>query len=155
LPRKSEIGEGNELDDILRRLDASKAAFVKALEGSDPDRFAERGPDGESARSATQRASDEINFYYGKLVATALNLPQPPGLARADFGSLREAVAALQLAHRSFTNLLHDLVTEDLAKIAKDPELGTYSLKQLLELASAQYTMRAQQVDRLAAAPSG
>jgi hypothetical protein len=149
------VGDGSELEDILRRVDASKAAFVKALEASDSDRFAEGGPDGESARSATQRASDEINFYYGKLVGQALNLPQPPGLVRADFGSLREAVAALQSAHRSFTNLLHDLVPEDLDKVAKDPELGTYTLKQILELASAQYSMRAQQVDRLAAAPSG
>jgi hypothetical protein len=153
LPRKT--AERSELEDILRRIEESKGAFVAALEGSDKDQFESAGEDGESVKLTSQRAADEINFYYGRLVSRALNLPQPPMLTRADFGSPREAVAALQIAHGTFTKLLHDLVPEDLDKVADDPELGTYTLKQILELASAQYAMRAQQVGRLAAAPSG
>ena len=98
---------------------------------------------------------DELNFYYGRLTARALNLPQPPCLTRSDVGALREGVMALQVAHRRFTNLLHDLVAEDLEKTAADEELGTYTLRQVLEMAIAQYTMRAHQVERLAGTAPG
>ena len=57
---------------------------------------------------------DEVNFYYGRLVARALNLPQPPCMANADFMSLREAAMSLQVAHRRFGNLLHDVLPDDL-----------------------------------------
>jgi hypothetical protein len=152
-------GDGRQgLEDVLRRIDESKVALVVALESTDPSVFETETAGGESIQHAVQRATDEVDFYYGRLVALALKLPQPPGLTRADYGSQREGVMALQVAHRRFTNLLHDLVPDDLAKMAADPELGSYSLLQILELAAAQYAMRAQQVQRLAAharQPSG
>jgi hypothetical protein len=98
---------------------------------------------------------DEVNFYYGRLAARALNLPQPPCMVRADFGSLREGTMALQVAHRRFTNLLHDLLPADLEKSANDAELGSFTLRQVLEMAAAQYAMRAQQVQRLAGQAPG
>ena len=152
-------GDGRQgLEDVVRRIDESKAALVQALESTDPSIFETENSEGESIRHAVQRAADEMNFYYGRLVARALNLPQPPGLTRADYGSLREGVMALQVAHRRFTNLLHDLVPDDLDKMAEDPDHGSYSLLQILELAAAQYAMRTQQVQQLAAharQPSG
>jgi hypothetical protein len=57
---------------------------------------------------------------------------------------------ALQVAHRRFSNLLHDLEPGDLEKVGAEAELGSYTLRQILELAGAQYRMRAQQVQRLA-----
>jgi hypothetical protein len=144
-----------ELLSILARIEATKASLVNALDSADPASFEHRDGEGDSLQMLTQRAIDEVNFYYGKLVARALNLPQPPGLTRADCGSISEGLAALQAAHRAFTNLLHDLVPSDLEKVAADPEHGSYTLRQVLELASAQYALKAQQVRELAAAPSG
>ncbi len=57
-----------------------------------------------------------------------------------------------QVAHRSFSTLLHDLQPGDLEKKAEDPELGSYTLRQVLELATAQFNQRAQEVRRLAIA---
>ena len=57
---------------------------------------------------------------------------------------------ALQVAHRRFTNLLHKLIPEDLEKETTGDEHGEYTLRQVLEMAAAQYRMRAQQVQRLA-----
>lgn len=147
--------EGNEdprfeLEDLLRRLDDARTALVEAL-GRAPDELFEAETDeGESIKHSLDRTVDEMNFYYGRLVARALNLPQPPCLTKSDFGSAREASMALQVCHRRFTNLLHDIVPDDLAKTAADPELGTFTLRQVLEMASAQYRMREQQVQRLA-----
>ena len=59
---------------------------------------------------------------------------------------------AFQVAHRSFGTLLHDLLPADLEKKAEDPDLGSYTLLQVLELAAAQYNQRAQEVRRLASA---
>ena len=141
------------LEDVLRRLDAAKGALIAALESPEATAaFEAETDDGESVRHALERTVDDINFYYGRLAARALNLPQPPCLTRASFGSLREGVMSLQVAHRRFSNLLHDLLPADLDKVAADPELGTFSLRQVLEMATGQYNMRAQQVQRLAAA---
>jgi hypothetical protein len=139
-----------EADDLLRRLDAARVDLVQALQATDHESFAENEPDGESVKRITERTVDDINFYFGRLVARALNLPQPPCLSRAEFSTLREAVMALQVAHRRFGNLLHDLRPEDLEKAADDPELGNYTLRQVLELAAAQYNQRAQEVHRIA-----
>lgn len=139
-----------EADDLLRRLDAARVDLVQALQATDHESFAENEPDGESVKRITERTVDDINFYFGRLVARALNLPQPPCLSRAEFSTLREAVMALQVAHRRFGNLLHDLRPEDLEKTADDPELGSYTLRQVLELAAAQYNQRAQEVHRIA-----
>ena len=59
---------------------------------------------------------------------------------------------AFQVAHRSFSTLLHDLQPDDLEKKAEDPDLGSYTLLQVLELAAAQYNQRAQEVRRLTSA---
>lgn len=138
-----------ELQDILHRLDQAKVALVQALDATDPNKFETSNPDSETVKASLERTADELNFYYGRLVARALNLPQPPCLQRADYGSLREGVMSLHVAHRRFSNLLHDLIAEDLEKVAEDPELGKFTLRQTLELAAAQYTMRTHQVQRL------
>lgn len=139
------------LDDVLRRLDGAKQTLVDALKSADGTPF-EAETDGDSLRRALERTVDDINLYYGRLAARALNLPQPPCLARSEFGSLREGTMSLQVAHRRFSNLLHDLIPEDLEKLAEDPEHGKFTLRQVLEMATGQYNMRAQQVQRLAAA---
>jgi hypothetical protein len=140
------------LDDVLRRLDAAKQSLVDALKSADGTPFEAATDDSDSLRRAIERTVDDLNFYYGRLVARALNLPQPPCLTRAEFGSLREGSMSLQVAHRRFSNLLHDLLPEDLEKLAEDPEHGKFTLRQVLEMATGQYNMRAGQVQRLAAA---
>jgi hypothetical protein len=140
------------LDDVLRRLDAAKQTLVDALKSADGSPFETETGDGNSLRRSLERTVDDINLYYGRLAARALNLPQPPCLSHAEFGSLREGTMSLQVAHRRFSNLLHDLVPEDLDKLAEDPEHGKFTLRQILEMAMGQYNMRAQQVQRLAAA---
>lgn len=140
-----------DLEDVLQRLEATKTALVEALQAAPVRRFASESADGESLKRSIERTVDDVNFYYGRLVARALNLPQPPCLTRSEFGSLREGVMALQVAHRRFTNLLHDVLPADLEKVGADPELGSYTLRQILEMAAAQYSMRAQQVQRLTA----
>jgi len=146
----SEADAKQELEDLLRRLDEARGALVDALGSADNEHFETENADGESVKRAIDRTADEINFYYGRLVARALNLPQPPCLSKSDFGSLREATVGVQVAHKRFTNLLHDLVPEDLAKAIADPELGTFALRQVLEMAAAQYRLREQQVRGLA-----
>ncbi|RLC57249.1 MAG: hypothetical protein DRI30_04540 [Chloroflexi bacterium] len=138
--------------DLLGRLDGARLALVEALEASNHESFASTDGDGDSIKRVNERTVDDVNFYFGRLAARALNLPQPPDLVRADLGSLREGVMALQVAHRSFGTLLHDLLPDDLEKKADDPELGSYTLLQALELAAAQYNQRAQEVRRLASA---
>jgi hypothetical protein len=148
--------EGNDgpkidLEDLLRRLDEARTTLVETVGHAQADQFDTKNAEGESIKHALDRTVDDINFYYGRLVARALNLPQPPCLTRSDFGSVREGSMALQVAHRRITNLLHDIVPDDLAKVAADAELGSFTLRQVLEMAAAQYRMRAQQVQRLAA----
>jgi len=140
-----------DLEDLLRRLDDARTALVEAVGRVPQEQFENENAEGESVKHALDRTADDVNFYYGRLVARALNLPQPPCLTRSDFGSVREGSMALQVAHRRFTNLLHDVLPADLEKVAADPELGTYTLRQVLEMAAAQYRMRAQPVERLAA----
>jgi hypothetical protein len=140
---------GMELDDILGRLEAARAALMEAIDGCDPARFADENDDGDSVKRTLERAVDEVNFYYGTLVARALNLPQPPCMTNADFMSLREGSMSLQVAHRRFGNLLHDVLPEDLDKTAADDH-ATYTLRQVLEMAVAHYARRAQQLMALA-----
>ncbi|HVP04272.1 MAG TPA: DinB family protein [Dehalococcoidia bacterium] len=140
-----------DLEDLMRRLDEARNALVEVLGKTPPAQFDAQNPEGESIKHALDRTVDDVNFYYGRLIARALNLPQPPCLTKADFGSMRESSMALQVAHRRLTNLLHDVLPDDLEKVAADPELGTFTLRQVLEMAAAQYRMRAQQVQRLAA----
>ena len=135
-----------EVEELLRRLEEARAAFTEAVKECDPSRFADEGGDGESIKRMLERTSDDLNFYYGRLVARAMSLPQPPCLQKADFSSLREATVALQVAHRRFANLLHDLMPADLERQAADPELGSFTMRQILEMATAHYALRAQQV---------
>jgi hypothetical protein len=141
-----------ELEDILKRLEAEKAALVEMVEASTADAFAKERPNGESVKHTLERTVDEVNFYYGRLVSTALNLPQPPCMGSADFSSIREAAMSLQVAHRRFGNLLHDLIPEDLERTTQD-EHATYTLRQVLEMAAAHYKRRAQQLKALAPKP--
>jgi hypothetical protein len=138
-----------EVEKLLLRLDEARTSLVQALKGCDPSRFANETGDGESLKRTLERTTDDVSFYYGRLVARAMSLPQPPCLQRADYSSLREATVSLQVAHRRFSNLLHDLVASDLERKAVDPELGSYTLRQILEMATAHYALRTQQVSRL------
>ena len=150
MPTKKKTPE-NEIDDILTRLDRARLALVEALEATDHEAFGAAPRGEEPVKRILERTADDVNFYFGRLAARALNLPQPPCLGRAEFGSLREGVMAFQVAHRRFSNLLHDVLLEDLEKVASDPELGSYTLRQVLELTAAQYNQRAQQVRKLSA----
>jgi hypothetical protein len=152
--------EGNtqaaiDLEGILKRLNGSQDALLAALKEADPKRFAVEADDGVSAKRSLERTVDDLNLYYGTLVAACLNLPQPPDLAASEFATLREAMMALQVAQRRFTNLLHDVLPQDLEKSATDERHATYTLRQLLEMASAHYQLRVRQIaaqgDRAAA----
>ncbi len=147
--------EGNseaalELEDLLRRLAEAQQALLEAIQESEPERFAVEVEES-SVKRSLERTADDLNFYYGSLAARALNLPQPPCMQKADFSSSREAAMALQVAHRRFTNLLHDILPADLERPATDDTPGTYTLRQVLEMVTAQYSYRAQQVKRIAA----
>jgi len=142
-----------ELDDILGRLEAAREELVETLQSIDGALFERQNADGESTRTTLERTVDDVNFYYGRLAARALNLPQPPCMQKAEFMSLREATLSIQVAHRRFSNLLHDLVPGDLDKTAFGEEHGAYTLRQVMEMATAHYRLRCQQVLRLVAAP--
>lgn len=145
----------SELEDLLQRLQEARQALMDALEACPPEQFAPETREGASIKRALERTTDDLNFYYGRLVARALSLPQPPCLQTADFASLREAVMSLQVAHRRFSNLLHDLVPADLERTASDEEHGTYTLRQVLEMTAAHYRTGAQQVRHILAQTSG
>jgi hypothetical protein len=133
------------LEDILSRLEAAKGALIETVEGCPSETFAKERAGGESVKKTLERAVDEVNFYYGQLASRALNLPQPPCMSSANFSSIREAAMSLQVAHRRFGNLLHDLIPEDLERTATDDH-ATYTLRQALEMAAAHYNRRAQQL---------
>ncbi len=143
---------GNELEDILRRLEAARLELADALNSTGPERFERENAEGESIKKLLERTADDLNFYYGRLAAKALNLPQPPCIQKAEFMSLREATISLQVAHRRFSNLLHDLVPQDLERTGGDEQHGAYTLRHVIEMATAQYKLRTQQVKSLSAA---
>ena len=138
-----------EVEELLRRLEDARSSLTTVLKDAEPIQFAPEADGGESLKRTLERTADDLNFYYGRLVARAMSLPQPPCLQKADFSSLREATMSLQVAHRRFANLLHDLVSGDLDRQASDPELGSYTMRQILEMATAHYALRSQQVQRL------
>ena len=142
----------SELDNLLHRIEEARRALMEALEACNAEQFESEVTDGESIKRVLERTADDLNFYYGRLVARAMSLPQPPCLETADFMSLREAVMSLQVAQRRFSNLLHDLVPADLERHAVDEEHGSYTMRQLLEMSAAHYDVRTQQVKRAAAA---
>ncbi len=140
-----------EMEDLLRRLEEARLDLMDALGACASHQFQREGADGESIKRALERTADDLNFYYGRLVARAISLPQPPCLQGAEFASLREATVSLQVAHRRFANLLHDLTPADLERAATEGKQGPYTLRQVLELTAAHYRMRAQQVRHIAA----
>lgn len=143
--------EGNaeakhELETLLRRLNESSEAFIEALKQMEPSQFDVEPGGGTSVKRSLERTVDDLNFYYGQLTARCLNLPQPPCLGRSDFSSLREATMAVQVAHRRYTNLLHDVIPEDLDKSTTDDQQATYTLRQLIEMTAAHYNIRVRQI---------
>lgn len=147
--------EGNSearlnLEGLLKRLNESHQAFTETLKGIDPGQFDKEPDDGSSVKRSLERTVDDLNFYYGALAARCLNLPQPPCLGRSEFSSLREATMAVQVAHRRFTNLLHDVLPEDLEKTTTDDQQVTYSLRQVIEMTAAHYNLRERQMRAIA-----
>ncbi len=143
------VSTSEELDELLRALEEGRGRLSERISSCDPDAFARETADGDSIKSVLERATDELNFYYGRLIARSLALPQPPCLQTADFASLREAAMSFQVALRRFGNLLHDLQPADLDKQAVDAEHGTYSLRQILGMSAAHYEHRRQQIERI------
>ena len=146
--------EGNsesalELESILARLTESQEALSNALAAADADRFAAQAGDGTSVKRSLERTVDDLNLYYGTLTASSLNLPQPPGLVKSEFSTLREGTMALQVAQTRFTNLLHDVLPQDLDKTATDERHATYTLRQVLEMTAAHFQLRVRQVETL------
>ncbi len=135
-----------ELEGILSRLQDRLEALLKAIEEVGPAEFERDRREGDSVRRILERAADDVNFYYGRLVAKAVSLPQPPYMEEANFPSLREATISLQLAHRRFSNLLHDLREDDLNRRTRLESTSEYTLRQVLETAAAHYKLRAEQI---------
>jgi hypothetical protein len=135
-----------ELEDLLRRLNEASEMFISELKQLDPSQFDVEPNDGASVKRSLERTVDDLNFYYGQLTARCLNLPQPPCLGRSEFSSLREGTMAVQVAHRRYTNLLHDVIPEDLDKTTADDKHVTYSLRQLIEMTAAHYNLRVRQI---------
>lgn len=151
--------EGNmqaktDLETLLKRLNEASEAFVETLKQLDPSQFEVEPDDGTSVKRALERSVDDLNFYYGQLTARCLNLPQPPCLGRSSFSSLREATMAVQVAHRRYTNLLHDVIPDDLEKTTTDDQQATYTLRQLIEMTAAHYNLRVRQVRAVAESAS-
>lgn len=134
-----------DLEALLKKLNDAHEALIETLKTLDPGQF-DGDDESTSVKRALERTVDDLNFYYGHLTARCLNLPQPPCLGRSDFSGLREATMAVQVAHRRYTNLLHDLLPEDLDKSTTDDQHVTYTLRQLVEMTAAHYNMRARQL---------
>jgi hypothetical protein len=138
-----------ELKGLLSRLQEAQRALMKAVAEAAPERFERSIAEGDSIKRILERSADDVNFYYGRLVAQALSLPQPPGMETADFGSLAEAKASLLLAHRRFSRLLHDLTVADLKRKTRLESTAEYTLRQVLETAVAHYRLRTDQLRNL------
>ena len=141
-----ETAPGEEIEALLNRLQQTQRAFMRAIAKAPPEQFLNADAEGDSIKRILERSSDDVNFYYGRLVAQALSLPQPPGMEPADFESLEEAKASLQTAHRRLSRLLHDLTAEDLERKTRLESTAEYTLRQVLETAVAHYKLRAEQL---------
>ena len=135
-----------DLEALLGRLQGEHQALVNAIAEAAPEDFERENEEGESVKRILERTADDVNFYYGSLVARAVSLPQPPFMKSAEYPSLREAMMSLQVAHRRFFNLLHDLTTEDLGRRTSLESTAEYTLRQVLETAVAHYRLRAGQM---------
>ena len=137
-----------EIEGLLGRLRRAHQALMEALSEASPELFQLQNEEGDSIKRLLERSADDVNFYYGRLVARAVSLPQPPEMEPADFGSLEEAKASLHLAHRRLVHLLHDLTAEDLARTTRLESTSEYTLRQVLETAVAHYKLRADQLKK-------
>lgn len=135
-----------ELEGLLNRLQEGQQALIAAIDAAPPQEFERASREGDTVKRILERSADDVNFYYGRLVAQALSLPQPPGMEAADFASLREAKDSLQLAHKRLSNLLHDLKAEDLERKTRLASTAEYTLRQVLETTVAHYRLRADQL---------
>ncbi|MCH8920072.1 MAG: hypothetical protein IIA23_05110, partial [Chloroflexi bacterium] len=118
-----------EMDALLNRFHEAQQALMRAISEAAPDQFKKAKKEDGSAKRILERSADEVNFYYGRLVAQALSLPQPPGMETASFQSLEEAKISLQVAHKRFSNLLHNLTAEDLERKARLEGTTEYTLR--------------------------
>jgi hypothetical protein len=135
-----------DLEDLLGRLQGGHQALAEAVEKAAPEDFERESEEGESVKQILERTADDVNFYYGSLVAKAVSLPQPPFMKAAEYSSLHEAKMSLQVAHRRFYNLLHDLTSDDLERRTSLESTAEYTLRQVLETAAAHYRMRTGQI---------
>ena len=135
-----------EMEELLSRFREAHQALMEAISAVAPEQFERANKEGDSVKRILERSADDVNFYYGRLVAQAVSLPQPPDLETADFQSLAEAEASLQEAHRRVSKLLHDVTVEDLNRTARLESTADYTLRQVLETALAHYRLRADQL---------
>ncbi len=138
-----------EVDALLNRFHEAQQALMRAIAKAEPDQFERAKEKVGSVKRILERSADEVNFYYGRLVAQALSLPQPPGMETAAFQSLEEARVSLQVAHKRFSNLLHDLAVEDLERKTRLEGTAEYTLRQVLETAVAHYKLRTEQLSNI------
>lgn len=143
-----------QLQGLLQRLQEGHQALTEAIEHARAQDFAREREGGRSLKWVLERAVDDLNLYYGRLVANALSLPQPPYLEPSDLSSLAEATAALQTAHRRFSNLLHDLRPTDLKRRAAFEAGSEFKLREVLEMTIAHYNLRAEQVRAAVRSPA-
>ncbi len=135
-----------EVDAQLNRFHEAQQALMRAITETAPDQFERTDEEDGSVKRILERSANEVNFYYGRLVAQALSLPQPPGMETAAFQSLEEAKVSLQVAHKRFSNLLHDLTAEDLERKTRLEGTAEYTLRQVLETSVAHYKLRTDQL---------
>ncbi len=135
-----------EAEALLSRLQEAHRALMGAIDEVAVEQFDRENEEGDSVRRILERSTDDVNFYYGRMVAQAISLPQPPHMEPAELHSPGEARSALQVAHRRFSKLLHDLSSEDLNRTTRLESTGEYTLRQVLETAVAHYRLRAGQI---------
>ena len=135
-----------EMDALLSRFHEAQQALMRAISEAAPNQFEGAEEEDSSVRRILERSADEVNFYYGRLVAQALSLPQPPGMETAAFQSLEEAKVSLHVAHKRFSNLLHNLTAYDLERKTRLEGTTEYTLRQVLETAVAHYKLRTEQL---------
>lgn len=138
-----------ETEALLNRLQEAHQALMDTITEAAPQQFERENREGDSIKRILERSADDVNFYYGRLVARAVSLPQPPDIETADFGSLEEAKASLQMAHRHLSKLLHDLTAADLDRKTRLESTADYTLRQVLEMAVAHYKLRTDQLNSI------
>lgn len=135
-----------DVEELLDRLQQAHFALMAVIADIAPEQFERENEEGDSIRRILERSTDEVNFYYGRLVSRAVSLPQPPDMEASDLQSPREAMASLEVAHRRLSRLLHDVTAEDLHRTTRLESTAEYTLRQVLETAVAHYRLRADQI---------